>query len=308
MICPGRVVLDLMRVTQMQDALRLYSLGEISISVLGKTFEALDTGQTEALLRGDGDAGGGGGHTDDAGGGGARVAVGRALRAFLSTADLALEVLAKRNAVAELVEVSRVTGQQLRDVYIRGQMSRVSSLLQSHCHALGVVIPASTDDLLDKQALNRAAFLLDPSPPSTENPEAIGTAGLRRSFTAVLDFKSLYPSIMIEHNLSYDTLIKDAGGAAATAATASAAAAGATGGGGRDIFETPIGVRFVGKATREGVLPRLLADLLEARSQAQHELRQQTDHLSEGQRRVLDARQKAFKVGEGWGVDRWICV
>lgn len=159
-------------------------------------------------------------------------------------------------------------------------MSRVSSLLQIHCHATGVVIPANTDDLLDKRPLDQAALLLDPSPPSAENPDALGTAGLRRGYTAVLDFTSLYPSIMIEHNLCYSTLVnKDPGAAAGHA----------------DVFESPIGARFVGKGAREGVLPRLLADLLEARRQAQSELRQTTG-LSEGQRPVLDARQKAFKV------------
>jgi hypothetical protein len=33
------VVVDVMRVMQMQDALRLYSLGEIAMATLGRTFE-----------------------------------------------------------------------------------------------------------------------------------------------------------------------------------------------------------------------------------------------------------------------------
>jgi len=61
------------------------------------------------------------------------------------------------------------------------------------------------------------------------------------------------------------------------------------------VFESPIGARFVGKGARLGVLPRMLADLLEARGQAQRDLRQRDD-LSAGERRVLDARQKAFKL------------
>lgn len=275
MICPGRVVLDLMRVTQMGEALRLYTLGEISQSLLGKTFETLDTATTEALLQQAAAA-------DDADGTGGRIAVARVLRAFLSTADLALEVLAKRNAVAELVEVSRVTGQMLRDVYIRGQMSRVSSLLQQHCHASGIVIPADTSDLLDKQQLNRSAYLVDPSPPSVDSPDGVGTAGLRRSFVAVLDFRSLYPSIIIEHNVCYSTLLLGAG-----------QSVGSEG----DIFETPIGARFVGASTRKGVLPSLLIDLLEARGAAQRDLRERTD-LREPERRVLDARQRAFKASD----------
>lgn len=37
--CAGRVVIDMMRIIQQQDALRLYSLGEISMATLGQTFE-----------------------------------------------------------------------------------------------------------------------------------------------------------------------------------------------------------------------------------------------------------------------------
>lgn len=103
--CSGRVVLDLMRVIQMQDPMRFYSLGEISMSILNKTFETLDVKQTEDLLHAKPTAPTTTSAVDS------RVVVARALRAFLSVTDLAMDVLVKRNAVAELVEVSRVTGQ-----------------------------------------------------------------------------------------------------------------------------------------------------------------------------------------------------
>lgn len=116
MTCSGRVVLDLMRVSQMQDVLRFYSLGEISMTILGKTFERLDTQQTEDLLHAKPAAPTSTSAVDS------RVAVARALQAFLSVTDLAIDVLVKRNAVAELVEVSRVTGQVCTCVCVHGLM------------------------------------------------------------------------------------------------------------------------------------------------------------------------------------------
>lgn len=262
--CPGRVVLDLMRVIQMSEALRLYTLGDISMHVLGRTFEVLDTGSVEALLT-----------EEDS------INWARAMEAGLSPAVLALDVIAKKNAVAELVEIARVTGMSLAHVYIRGQMARVTSLLQIHASRQGVVVPTSTDGLLDKAALGKSALLLDPSQPSPSNPEGIGTVGLHTNPVAVLDFRSLYPSIMIHHNLCYSTLIRNPSETRTCPIK-------------DGIFSTPIGACFVKSEVRRGVIPSLLADLLEARSQAQKVLKE--PYVSEGQRRVLDARQKAFKL------------
>ena len=262
--CPGRVVLDLMRVIQMGEALRLYSLGDISMHVLGRTFEVLSTAQLESLFA-----------EQD------RLGWSRAMQAGLSPAVLALDVLSKKNGVAELVEVARVTGMPLAYVYIRGQMARVTSLLQIHATRQGVVIPTTTEGLLDKAALAKCALLLDPSVPSPSNPEGISTVGLHTSPIAVLDFRSLYPSIMVQHNLCYSTLVNDPMQLQKGKEE-------------EEAFTTPLGAQFVKPELRHGVVPSLLADLLGARHHAQQMLKD--PGTSEGEKRVLDARQKAFKL------------
>ena len=262
--CPGRVVLDIMRVVQMGEALRLYSLGDISMHVLGRTFEVLSTAQLESLFV-----------EQD------RLGWSRAIQSGLSTAVLALDVLSKKNAVAELVEVARVTGMPLAYVYIRGQMARVTSLLQIHATRQGVVIPTTTEGLLDKAALAKCALLLDPSVLSPSNPEGISTVGLHTSPIAVIDFRSLYPSIMVQHNLCYSTLANDPTQLQKGKEE-------------EEAFTTPLGAQFVKPEVRRGVVPSLLADLLGARRHAQQML--QDPSTSEGEKRVLDARQKAFKL------------
>ncbi len=70
-------------------------------------------------------------------------------------------------------------------------------------------------------------------------------------WVAVLDFKSMYPSIMIANNICYTTRIEDARGDAPEDANL--------------INEAPTGARFVDKQVREGLVPRLLVSLMEQR-------------------------------------------
>lgn len=73
-----------------------------------------------------------------------------------------------------------------------------------------------------------------------------------------LDFASLYPSIMIANNLCYSTLtdyqsVKDLKE-------------------GTDYIKTPIGYIFVQAKIRQGILPIILNNLLNARKQAKLQL------------------------------------
>ena len=88
----------------------------------------------------------------------------------------------------------------------------------------------------------------------------------RRAFykdpVSVLDFSSLYPSIMMAHNLCYTSLIEP---------------------GERDKFSpdqytrTPSGNYFVKSAVRKGLLPEILEGLLKARKKAKADLKMEQD-------------------------------
>jgi len=101
---------------------------------------------------------------------------------------------------------------------------------------------------------------------------------------AVIDFRSMYPSLMIKYNISFDTLSED----------------------GENI--APNGYRF--KASPEGFLPHALKTLLEERRRIQEKLKQVPEESVEA--RVLDARQRAVKIianaiygYTGWVGARW---
>jgi DNA polymerase delta subunit 1 len=79
---------------------------------------------------------------------------------------------------------------------------------------------------------------------------------------ATLDFASLYPSIMMAHNLCYSTLItkEEVKNLAPDSYT-----------------EAPEGDLFVKSSLKKGILPRILEELLSARAKARADLKNEKD-------------------------------
>lgn len=97
---------------------------------------------------------------------------------------------------------------------------------------------------------------------------------------ATLDFSSLYPSIIMAHNLCYTTLISVAKKKELNIPD-------------DNVNTTPSNSSFVKNCVRKGILPEILENLLAARKKAKAELKQETDPLKQ---KVLDGRQYALKV------------
>jgi DNA polymerase delta subunit 1 len=99
---------------------------------------------------------------------------------------------------------------------------------------------------------------------------------------ATLDFTSLYPSIMMAHNLCYTTLVDPRDIQSLEL-------------GPEDYIRTPSGDLFVKAHVRKGILPLVLEDLLTARKRAKQDLKSEVDPFKKA---VLDGRQLALKVSE----------
>lgn len=97
---------------------------------------------------------------------------------------------------------------------------------------------------------------------------------------ATLDFSSLYPSIIMAHNLCYTTLLTNTKKKELNIQE-------------DQITATPSNSLFIKGAVRKGILPEILENLLTARKRAKAELKQETDPLKQ---KVLDGRQYALKV------------
>jgi len=104
------------------------------------------------------------------------------------------------------------------------------------------------------------------------------TRGYYTDPVATLDFASLYPSIMMAHNLCYSTLVPSYRAKHFNQ---------------EDLIRTPNGDLFVKQSTKKGLLPLILEELIAARKRARQELAKTTDPF---QKAVLDGRQLALKI------------
>ena len=104
------------------------------------------------------------------------------------------------------------------------------------------------------------------------------TRGYYTDPVATLDFASLYPSIMMAHNLCYSTLVP--------AYKAKQFPP-------EDLITTPNGDFFVNQRVKKGLLPMILEELIGARKRARQELAKTSDPF---QKAVLDGRQLALKI------------
>ncbi|MES1916962.1 MAG: hypothetical protein MHM6MM_008729, partial [Cercozoa sp. M6MM] len=111
-------------------------------------------------------------------------------------AALNLGVLARGGVVRRSAAYARIVGIKVEEVHTRGAQFRVEALLLRATRGLGVALPsASAQQVRAQDAMECAPLVLE------------SAARLLVSPVAVLDFRSLYPSVIVAHNLCYSTLI-----------------------------------------------------------------------------------------------------
>jgi DNA polymerase delta subunit 1 len=162
-------------------------------------------------------------------------------------------------------EMARVTGVPIKFLFTRGQQIKVTSQLYRKAYEVDMLIPNEKRNT-ESEGKYEGATVIEPEIGFYDDP------------IATLDFASLYPSIMMAHNLCYSTLIprqeihkhnKD------------------------DYVQSPNGDYFIKSEKCEGLLPKILQELLGARKQAKRELAEATDPFLKA---VLNGRQLALKV------------
>lgn len=181
----------------------------------------------------------------------------------LKDAMLPLRLLDKLMCIINYMEMARVTGVPLTYLLTRGQQIKVVSQLLRKAAEQDLVMPTVHQETGEDYT---GATVIEP------------VKGFYSVPIATLDFSSLYPSIMMAHNLCYTTLLdprhKDRLA--------------------EDHFiRTPSGDYFVKSSLRKGLLPEILEDLLSARKRAKADLKKETDPF---RKKVLDGRQLALKI------------
>lgn len=245
----GRLQLDLLQFVQREYKLRSYTLNAVSAHFLGEQKEDVHYSIITDLFKGDSETR-------------RRLAV-----YCLKDAYLPLRLLEKLMGLVNYTEMARVTGVPFSYLLARGQQIKVVSQLFRKCIQIDTVIPNMSSQGSDEQY--EGATVIEPIRGYYDVP------------IATLDFNSLYPSIMMAHNLCYTTLCNKA-----TVERLNLKKD-------EDYIITPNGDYFVTDKRRRGILPIILDELLSARKRAKKDLKNEKDPFK---RDVLNGRQLALKI------------
>lgn len=246
----GRMQIDMLQYIRREYKLRSYTLNAVSANFLNEQKEDVHHSMITELQNGNADSR-------------YRLAV-----YCLKDAYLPLRLMDKLMTLVNMTEMARVTGVPLSYLLTRGQQIKVISQLFRKSLTVGMLVPnMKQEGSSDEQY--EGATVIEPR------------RGYYNVPISTLDFSSLYPSIMMAHNLCYTTLVdkvtierlklvKD-----------------------QDYTLTPNGDMFVKSTKRHGLLPVILKELLTARKKAKADLKNEQDPFK---RAVLDGRQLALKI------------
>jgi DNA polymerase I len=232
----GRVVVDVLPLVKKDFALKRYGLGEVSKAILGR--EKLDVSHTEIprLWK----------------------SQGKGLRKLIDysrrDAELPLEILLSKRLLDRYIALAQASGTLLQDLVEAGQSIMIDNLLLRELRNYHRVMPCKPDDeetarrkQIRKDLGLKGGHVLEPETGLQEN-------------VVVMDYKSLYPTIMIAKNICVSTLK---------------------------------GKGFVSQDEYRGIVPRILEELLSRRLEIKEKLKQVE---KEEEYRILDMTQWAIKI------------
>lgn len=175
------------------------------------------------------------------------------VRYCIKDSVLTLKIFEKIRVVDRNLFMSIVTKLPLEDVTNGGTSNYVDSLLIREADRNDIGVPITSYS--GKESAIEGGYV-----------KSIG-AGLY-SNVIVLDFKSMYPSMIIKNNICFTTLSPDG------------------------EIVSPAGVRFLDSSKRKGLIPKLLARLMEERD----EIKRTMKTSNEEEREFLNGVQEALKV------------
>ncbi len=234
---PGRVVVDSYQIIKKDFSLQRYGLDHVSEKLLGQKKEDVKKSDIPKYFKG----------------GGKEY---EKLAAYcLQDAVLAMNLVVLLNLLDKYIALAKVSGTLLQETLYSGEAARIENYLLREFNKEGYVFPSRPEKP------GEALF----------GGEVLEPAKGLHSSVAVLDFRSMYPSIIKSFNICPTTLTKDD----------------------ENCIITPSGARFLKPEIRVGVIPRIVEELMQARQQTKAQLRKakQKDIA-----RMLHAKQWAYKT------------
>lgn len=272
----GRTQFDMFSAIQRSAKLRSFTLNNVAAHFLGEKKEDVHHSIITVLWNG----------TDDDR---------RRLASYcIQDAVLPLRLMNKLMCLVNNIEMARVTGVPFNYLTERGQTIKVISKLLRFCITEDLIIPDQKSTSNAKKVLPKDGVCFKGA--TVLNPKR----GYYDFPIATLDFASLYPSIMLAHNLCHSTLINKAIALTMKPEDYTITPKEKTPSQ-KDMHGNEIGNLdidgtenyFVKTHVRKGILPRILDDLLAARKRAKIDLANEKDPFRKA---VFDGRQLALKL------------
>ncbi|HNT73324.1 MAG TPA: DNA-directed DNA polymerase, partial [Methanothrix sp.] len=244
----GRVVVDLLPLVRSSFSLKRYTLRNASLELLGVEKHDVEPKEMEALWSASGEE------------------FARLVSYSRRDSYLALHLLTDLKLLDKYIALAQTSGSLLQDVIDGGQTGMVENFLFRKFQERGRVIPPKPDaDLSSARAAQsfelKGGAVLEPKKGLVED-------------VLILDYRSLYPSIMMAHNLCYSTVVTDEHPPSEV------------------VVRPPSGGEFVLPSASPGIVPGVLRDLLAQRTDIKRRMKSASDE----ERNILDAQQYALKI------------
>ena len=253
----GRCLFDLLPVIMREHKLRSYSLNAVSFHFLGEQKEDVHHSVISTLQNGNDETR-------------KRIAV-----YCLKDCLLPLKILEKLMLLINYVEMARVAGILLSYVINRGQQIKVFCQILKRAFDRDLILPDAKRKRRNENKGCGGETVVEYEGATVIEPKR----GYYNTPVVTLDFASLYPSIMIAHNLCYTTFLP-------TGPLADMVE-------NRDYIVTPTRDYFVTSRIKKGLLPEILLDLLSSRKKAKADMKNASDFW---QKQSYNARQSAIKI------------
>ncbi|PON37843.1 DNA polymerase zeta catalytic subunit [Trema orientale] len=265
----GRIVLNVWRLMRGEVKLNMYTIEAVADAVLRRKIPYISC---KVLTR-----------WFSSGPGRARY---RCIEYVKERAKLNLEIMNQLDMINRTSELARVFGIDFFSVLSRGSQYRVESMYLRLAHTQNyLAISPGNHQVASQPAMECLPLVMEPE------------SGFYADPVVVLDFQSLYPSMIIAYNLCYSTCLGNIAPSKANTLGVSPFL--------QDphilqdlkdqILLTPNGVMYVPSKIRKGVLPRLLEEILSTRIMVKQAIKK----LSPSQQvlqRIFNSRQLALKL------------
>ena len=260
----GRCLLDLLPVITRDYKLRSYSLNAVSFHFLKEQKEDVHYSNIRELQNGNDETR-------------KRIAI-----YCLKDCLLPLKLLKKLSLLLNFVEMARVAGIPISYAINRGQQIKIFCQILRKATDRNLIIPDTKKKKKKKEGGGKGGDDDDDEDVIIEYEGATVIEPKRGYYDApviTLDFASLYPSIMIAHNLCYTTLLPSPPPSHMVENI--------------DYIVTPTNDYFIKSHIKKGLLPEILEELLSSRKKAKIDMKNSKE---DWEKQSYNARQYALKI------------